>query len=147
MRETYVQQAKLKAIWSNPNVTSICSLMPDLAILKSNASAAMDQRPLEPEVSKLLADYADSTGRSFCRRCGACDTASPDRIPISDLMEMLMYLRGYGNRALAAMAFARIPSDIRSKIASSDYSLAEEKCPQRMAIAQRMKEAWREFGT
>jgi len=139
------EQAKLKAVWQNPHVTSICSLMPSLAILRSNAAAAADERPLGAEVVKLLADYSKSSGRYFCRRCGTCDTATADRIPIFDIMEMLMYLRAYGNKALAVKAFSMIPAGIRDKIRSSDYSVAEERCPQKMPIATLMKEACAEL--
>lgn len=139
------EQAKLKAIWQNPNLTSICSLMPNSAILQSNISAAMDERPLNAEIKKLLADYADSTGKFYCRRCGVCETANTDKIPIFDIMEMLMYSRGYGGRDRVAKMFAQIPIEIRSKINSSDYSIAEKKCPQKMPIAQLMKEAYMEL--
>ncbi|MDD4051360.1 MAG: aldo/keto reductase [candidate division Zixibacteria bacterium] len=139
------EQAKLKAIWQNPHITSICSLMPGTAILLSNIAAAKDERPLSTEVRKLLADYADGTGRYFCRRCGACDTANADKIPIFDIMEALMYSRGYGMTALAMKVFARIPPEIRSKIPDSDYSTAERLCPQQVPIGQFMKEAYREL--
>lgn len=139
------EQAKLKAIWQNPNLTSICSLMPNMSILQSNISAAMDGRPLDSEIKKLLADYADSTGKFYCRRCGICETANADKIPIFKIMEMLMYSRGYGGRLEVEKMFAQIPIEIRSKINSSDYSIAEKICPQKMPIAQLMKEAYTEL--
>lgn len=139
------EQAKLKAIWQNRNLTSICSLMPNSTILQSNVSAAMDERPLSTEVKKLLVDYAENTRRYFCRRCGVCETANADNIPIFDIMEMLMYSRGYGIKDRMAKKFEQIPIEIRSKINSSDYSSAEKICPQKMPIAQFMKEAYMEF--
>ena len=87
------EQVKLKAIWQNPILTSICSLMPNLAILRSNTSAAMDEHPLNPEIVKSLVDYANNSGKYFCRRCSACETTNADKIPIFDIMEMLMYSR------------------------------------------------------
>jgi predicted aldo/keto reductase-like oxidoreductase len=140
------EQAKLQAIWHNPHVASVCSLMPTLAILRSNAAAAMDERPPSAEVATLLADHAKRTGSYFCRRCGACDTATADQIPISEIMEMLMYWRAYGMRELAVQGFARIPGELRSKIPGSDYSKAEESCPQKMAIAELVKEAYAALG-
>ena len=134
------EQAKLKAIWQNPNLTSVCSLMPNSDILHANVTVAMDEGPLNPEIVKSLADYANNTGKYFCRRCGACDT-NADKIPIFGIMEMLMYSRGYGITDLAAQSFAHIPSEIQSKIAISDYSSAEKMCPQKMPITQLMKEA------
>lgn len=139
------EQAKLKAIWQNPILTSICSLMPNSAILHSNVSAAMDETPLNPEILKCLADYANSTGKYFCCRCGACETTNADKIPIFDILEMLMYSRWYGVKHLVAQRFARMPIEIRSKIVSSDYSSAEKICPQKMPITRLMKEAYAEL--
>jgi hypothetical protein len=139
------EQLKLRAIWQNPFLTSICSLMPHSAILQSNVLAAIDENPLKPEIVKILVDYANSTGEYFCRRCGACETTNADRIPIFNIMEMLMYSRGYGITDLVAEGFARLPSEIQSKIVSSDYSSAEITCPQKIPITKLMKEAYLEL--
>jgi predicted aldo/keto reductase-like oxidoreductase len=139
------EQAKLKAVWRNPALTSICSLMPDPAILHANAAAAGDERPLDPDIVKSLSDYADGTGKYFCRRCSACETAGADKMPIVDIMEMLMYSRRYGLTELVAKRFAQMPGEIRSKITHSDYSGAEKLCPQKIPIAQLMKEAYWEL--
>lgn len=139
------EQIKLRAIWQNANLTSICSLMPDSAILHSNTSAAMDEHPLNPETVKLLEDYANRTGTYFCRRCGACETAIAEKLPVFDMMELLMYSRGYGKSDWAAQRFAQMPSEIQRKIAIGDYSKAEKICPQKMPITQLMQEACSEF--
>jgi uncharacterized protein len=139
------EQLKLRAIWQNSNLTSICSLMPNSAILNSNISAAMDEDPLIPETVKLLEDYANITGKYFCRRCGTCETTNAGKIPIFEIMELLMYSRGYGKSDWAAQRFAQMPSEIQSKIAISDYSSAEKICPQKMPITQLMKEAYLEL--
>jgi aryl-alcohol dehydrogenase-like predicted oxidoreductase len=142
------EQAKLQAIWRNPHVTSACSLMPTMPVLQANAAAAADRHPLRADVRTLMAEHADRTGSFFCRRCGACDAANADKIPIFDLMEMLMYSRAYdGMTGLLATKWNRIPAGIRGRIAGSDYAAAEAICPQRMPIAQLMKEASMEFGT
>ncbi|HEY5955819.1 MAG TPA: aldo/keto reductase, partial [Polyangiaceae bacterium] len=139
------EQAKLKAIWQNPHITSICSLMPNVSILRTNASAAMDDRPLPEKVTSLLADYADATGRYFCRRCGACDTKTPERLPIFNVMESLLYARGYRAMELARLIFAQIPADLRNRMLQTDYSNAESACPQRMPIGQLMRQAFGEL--
>ena len=135
------EQAKLKAVWQNPHVTSVCSLMPCAAIMQANAAAAIDERPLDSEVTRLLAEYARGTGQYFCRRCGDCETATMDALPIFDVMEMLMYARGYGAKDLALKGFANIPAAVRRKLLDSDYSKAERGCPQRMPISRLMREA------
>ena len=139
------EQLKLKMIWQNPFLTSICSLMPNSAILQSNVLAAVDENPLNSGIVKSIVDYANNTGKYFCSRCGACDTTNADKISIFGIMEMLMYSRGYGITDLVAQSFAQIPSEIQNKISSSDYSSAEKICPQKMPITQLMKEAYLEL--
>lgn len=140
------EQAKLRAVWQSPHVTSICSLMPTPAMLHANASAATEQAPLSAEVAGLLAEYAEATGRHFCRRCGACDDSAQDGIPIFTVMESLMYARSYRARDLAAKLFAQVPPDVRQKMAGADYAKAEGLCPQRMPIARLMNDALAELG-
>jgi hypothetical protein len=139
------EQAKLKAIWQNPHVTSVCSLMPSVAIIQANALSAIDERVVDSEVMMSLDDYAGGTGKYYCRRCGACESATPDGIPVFDIMEMLMYARGYGAKDMAMKNFAKIPTDIRSEMMNSDYSKAESVCPQAMPIARLMREAYLEL--
>jgi hypothetical protein len=39
-------QAKLKAVWENPNIATICSEMPNMTILMSNVAAAYNRTKL-----------------------------------------------------------------------------------------------------
>jgi predicted aldo/keto reductase-like oxidoreductase len=140
------EQAKLHAIWQNPSLTSVCSLMPNSAVLQANIAAALDERPLDEEVERWLADHAKSTERYFCRCCGdICESANADKIPIFNVMRLLLYSRAYGQNDFAAKYFAQIPMEIRKKMSGGDYSLAEKLCPQKMPIAQLMKEAYLEL--
>jgi uncharacterized protein len=139
-------QAKLRSLWQNPNLTSVCSLMPTVAIMRANAQAAQDESPLHAEVTQALAAFAKASGPSFCRRCGTCDTATAERIPIFNVMECLMYSRAYGAQDLATRIFTQIPAELRAKLPFADFSHAEGLCPQKMPIAQLMKEAHSELG-
>jgi len=40
------EQTKLKAVWENPHIASICSEMPNMTILQANVAAALDQTEL-----------------------------------------------------------------------------------------------------
>ena len=41
-----LEQAKLKAVWEDKRISSICSLMTNSTILMANIAAAMDQKSL-----------------------------------------------------------------------------------------------------
>jgi hypothetical protein len=60
-------------------------------------------------------------------------------------MRYLMYCRSYGNRDEAVANFRKIPFRIRKQMADLDYSLAEKRCPQSMAIGRLMKAAINEL--
>jgi predicted aldo/keto reductase-like oxidoreductase len=95
-------------------------------------------------VNRLAA--AAETQSDYCTGCtNICQSAVGENIPIGDVMRYLMYCRSYGDWHLAMAAFNKIPEKIRRRLADTDYSMAEEKCPQNMAIGQLMKAAIKEL--
>jgi hypothetical protein len=60
---------------------------------------------------------------------------------VSDIMRYLMYHDSYGEKEEAKRLFANIPAGARDRLPTTDYSLAEARCPQRMPIARLMAEA------
>ena len=139
-------QAKLMAVWQNPNIASICSQMPNMSILMANVAAALDRTELSARDTEMLQRYARETRSNYCTGCTAiCESAVADNIPIGDTMRYLMYSRSYGDRNYAAAEFKKIPHKIRRQMVSVDYSLAEKNCPQRLAISRLMHEALKEF--
>jgi predicted aldo/keto reductase-like oxidoreductase len=135
-------QAKLMAVWQNPNIASICSQMPNMSILMANTAAAMDKTKLSATDTKLLQQYARDTHMDYCAGCsGICQSAIGEKAPIGDVMRYLMYCRSYGDRDHAKAEYSKIPLKIRKRLTKIDYSPAEKKCPQKMAIARLMQEA------
>lgn len=136
------EQAKLKAVWENPHIASICSEMPNFKILSANVAAARNQTRLSFEDKNLLNRYARETAAGYCAGCAnICESALDTRIPISDTMRYLMYARSYGDPHRAMTRFRRISRRTRRQMADMDYTSAETVCPQRMPIGKLMKEA------
>jgi len=139
-------QAKLKAVWENPQIASICSEIPNLTLLMSNAAAAMNTTTLSAVDMRLLNQYADETCSDYCAGCThICESTLADSIPIGDIMRYLMYSRSYGDHERAVAAYRRLPEGIRQKLGTTDYSTAEKRCPQKMAISTLMREAVRKL--
>jgi predicted aldo/keto reductase-like oxidoreductase len=135
-------QAKLMAVWQNPDIASICSQMPNMTILKANVSAALNRNDLSSKDTGLLHRYALETHSDYCAGCtDVCESAVEPDVPIGDVMRCLMYYRSYGDRDYAAVQFKTIPEHIRRQMANLDYSPAERRCPQKMAIGKLMREA------
>ena len=136
------KQAKIKAVLENPNIASICSLMPSLTILSANVAAVRDQTPLSRSDFELLEKFAAETYESYCAGCSRiCQEAVGGAIPVSDIMRCLMYYRHYGEPDLAREVFAGLPAQAREQLTQIDYSRAEKACPRRLAISKLMRQA------
>jgi predicted aldo/keto reductase-like oxidoreductase len=136
------QQAKLKAVWENPNIASICSEMPNLAILMSNVAAALDRTRLSARDMRLLEHYARQTSAGYCTGCThMCESIYAGEAPIGDVMRYLMYYHGYGECDRARSLFAELPRQTREHLMTLDYWPAKRRCPQGVPIGKLMKEA------
>ena len=139
-------QAKLKAVWENPNIANICSEMPNMNILMANVSAAMNRTRLSQKDLDLLRRHAVETRSSYCAGCAPiCESAVEEDAPIADVLRYLMYARSYGDTGRAARHFNRIPEYKRHNMAELDYAMAEKRCPQKMAIGQLIRECMDEL--
>jgi predicted aldo/keto reductase-like oxidoreductase len=136
------KQAKLKAIWENPQISAICSQMPTMAILMANIAAAVDRTTLTDNDRQHLERYARETFSHYCAGCTQiCQNAIAENVPVGDVMRYLMYARSYGDSNDARRRFAAIPGVVRQQMVQADYSAAEAQCPRKLPIAQLMGEA------
>ena len=136
------EQAKLKAVWENPNIASICSAMPNMTILQANVAAALNKKNLSGADKHRLEQYARQTAPGYCAGCAnICEPAVDPDIPISDLMRCSMYHHSYGDRATARALFNALPAEIKANILKADYSKAEKHCPQKIQIGKVLRKA------
>jgi predicted aldo/keto reductase-like oxidoreductase len=139
-------QARLKAVWENRQVASICSRMPNMAILSANVAAALDRLELSQTDHALLQAYAAESAAGYCAGCTRlCESALDRRLPIGDVMRCLMYVRSHGDRQQALETYRSIPHDLRRMLAQADFSAAEQRCPQKMPVGRLVREALDEF--
>jgi predicted aldo/keto reductase-like oxidoreductase len=138
------KQAKLKAVWENSKIASICSQMPTITILTSNVAAALDKTSLSAGDLQLLNNYAQETASSYCAGCSdICESALAEEVPVADVMRYLMYYESYGERDRARASYAKLSPQIRERLENLDLSAADKSCPQGLAIAKLMKKATR----
>ena len=137
-------QARLMAVWEDKRIASICSQMPNLTIMATNAAAAVEQTRLSRSDRALLARYADETFSDYCAGCGRlCTQALDDNVPINDVMRCLMYVHSYQDLTLARSAFETLPAETRALLAQLDFKAAERSCPRNLPIGRMMREAAR----
>ena len=111
------KQAKLKVVWENPQIASLCSQMPNLTILSANVAAARDQTKLAREEFDSLRQYALETKADYCAGCGnICQEAVGGAVPVNEVMRCLMYHRYYGEPELARQTFAGLPEEVRQRL-------------------------------
>jgi len=135
-------QARLKAVWENPQIAAICSQMPNVAVLAANVAAALDKTKLTSADHAALRVYAEETRSGHCAGCAhLCEAALGHAVPVADVMRSLMYHHGYDDTRLARETFIGIPENVRRQLAVLDYSAAEGVCPNRLPIARLMREA------
>ena len=140
------EQAKLKAVWANPDIASICSAMPNMTILQANVAAAFNRQQLSSGDRRRLNQFASQTAAGYCAGCAdICESAVDLNIPISDILRLAMYHHSYGEREMASKLFGELPPDIKFNLLTADYSEAEKRCPQNINIGHIVKEACREL--
>ena len=136
------EQANIKVVLADERISSVCVGMENVAVLTSNAAAALDKTEFTQADMEVFKQYARVTCSGYCAGCAnICGSALPDTPYVSDIMRYLMYYNSYGDRDRARELFAQIPLNVRSKLLNIDYSSAEARCPQRMPIGKLIAEA------
>lgn len=138
------KQAKLKAVWNEPRIASLCSQMHNLTILQANVAAAKDKTALSAVDVEALREYAQATACDYCAGCQSlCAPHAPAGAPIHDAMRALMYARDYGDKALAETVLAGLPRSSLSALRSGDFAGAQAACPRGLPVTALMKDAAR----
>jgi predicted aldo/keto reductase-like oxidoreductase len=139
-------QAKLMAVWQDERIASICSQMPNLTIMATNAVAAVEQTRLSKSDHALLAQYARETKGDYCAGCERlCSEVLPERVPIGDVMRCLMYFHSYQDHGLARYTFESLPARTRELLTQLDFTEAERSCPRKLPIGRLMRETTKLF--
>jgi aryl-alcohol dehydrogenase-like predicted oxidoreductase len=136
------EQAAIKLVLADERISSAPVQMENTRIIAQNVAAVLDKTELTQTDREVFREYAAATCSGYCAGCAEiCDAALPDLLYTSDIMRYLMYYNSYGDTGRARELFAQIPGDVRSRLLTTDYSIAEARCPQRMPIGKLVTEA------
>jgi len=134
--------AKIRAVLEDERISAACVGMNNVALLNSNVAGVLGRTKLTQEEKDIFAQYARATCSSYCAGCAhICNSALPDTPYVSEIARYLMYYNSYGDKKRAKELFAAIPSRVRGKLLSTDYTAAEARCPQHIPIAEMVAEA------
>ena len=140
------EQAKLKVVWENPKIASICSAMSSMTILQANVAAALDKKSLSLLDKQRMMRYAEGTAPGYCAGCAdICESALDRTVPICDILRYSMYDCSYGDRARAKAELGALPESIKSNALGADYSKAEQRCPQGVQIGKIIRQVHRDL--
>jgi uncharacterized protein len=134
-------QAKIKAIMDDQRISTVCSAMSSTSMLMTNIAAALDKTKLAAEDMDILKQYAQATCSGYCAGCTHICELAASGVPVGDIMRALMYHDSYGDIAQAKTVFAEIPADVKRRLLSIDYGVAESRCPNRMPIGKLVADA------
>jgi predicted aldo/keto reductase-like oxidoreductase len=134
-------QAKLKTVLEDKNISAACVGRESIEHLRKNVAAAIDKTELTLLDKEILGTYATKSCNGYCAGCAhICDSVAAG-VPVSEVMRYLMYYNSFGDVQTARQLFAQIPQQTRSILLTTDYAQVESRCPQRLPIGQLMREA------
>jgi predicted aldo/keto reductase-like oxidoreductase len=135
-------QAKIKIVLEDKRIAAVCAGRGNIEHLRKNMAAVLDKTELTQLDKEVFKSYAAETCSGFCAGCGyICDSAVADVPCVSDVMRYLMYYNSFADTQTARQLFAQIPQQTRDRLLTTDYSVAEVNCPQRLPIGRLMAQA------
>ncbi len=134
-------QAKLKSVWADERIDSICSEMDNVAVTRENIAAAKSQLPLSAEETHQLNLLAAVTAAYACNGCShLCEAAAGGDVAIAAPLRYLMYHECYGKSERARELYRAIPEHRRARHGEL-LQAAHSVCPQGIDIAGRLARA------
>jgi predicted aldo/keto reductase-like oxidoreductase len=138
------EQVRIKAVWNEPAIASVCSQMPNLTLLMANAAAALDKTKLSQADLQALGQFAQASADCYCAGCtGNCEDAFSANVPVGDVMRAMMYWKSYGDLERARDLYASLEPESFEALNRRELALAESRCPQGLAIGQVLAQAQR----
>lgn len=134
-------QAKLKSVWADERIASICSEMDSVKYVRENVAAARSEKPLTAQESHQLNQLAALTAGYSCNGCKhICEKTLDRDFPIADTLRYLMYYECYGKTGRARELYRSIPVAARD-VSDDELRHACRVCPQGIDIPARMRRA------
>jgi predicted aldo/keto reductase-like oxidoreductase len=134
-----LKNAAVKWALSNPSVASVCMSMPHFEDVQAMTALAGQQ--LEDHERSLLEEYAQALSPRYCRSCGTCSEACPERVAIADIMRYRMYFKYYGLEKDSMQLYADLPADQQARACAGCRGHCVGRCPYGLNTHERLLEA------
>ncbi|MCP4247481.1 MAG: aldo/keto reductase [bacterium] len=121
--------AVLTAMWSDERFAVICSHMSNIVMLKENAAAARNFRPMKEADQAAVHRMLDRHARGYCVGCdGSCRRAAGTQTAFNDIARYLCYYEENGDRETACRLYAALPPETRDW-SGANLAAASKACP------------------
>ncbi len=133
--------ASIKAVAMDERISSICSEMTNVNMIRENAASVSGQ--LTTAEAEAIQEHAQLVSHLWCRGCEhICKAASGagSELAVADSLRFLMYHDHYGKKEHARELFAKLPENQRDMAAlkSADWLAAENACPYDVPLVKLM---------
>ena len=139
-------EVAMRFVMNNKNIHIALSGMSTMAQVEENAAIAGNMTPLTAEETARIADMMQENQRLselYCTGCNYC-MPCPQEINIPEVFKMMNYHRVYKITDYAMEQYGMIGKvewmNYKDASACVDCGLCEEKCPQKLAIREQLKQ-------
>jgi predicted aldo/keto reductase-like oxidoreductase len=143
-----VPELALKFVLSNPNISVALSGMSTMTQVEENLKTAAEAVTLSPNEIKAIAEHLarlEKMSDLYCTGCGYCKPCTSN-VDIPGMFRIYNEARAYGLWDHAKGNYSWMTSEKKSAEFCSECGSCLEKCPQKIAIPDRMKEIAKALG-
>ncbi len=144
----------LKFVFANKNVSLALSGMENKKMVEENARTASLSEPLSSKQLHIIENFIENRKKKEeipCTNCGYCE-ACPENVAIPEIFRLMNYYSVYGLKEYARnrKQYQNIDSGNKNERKQADACVecgeCEQKCPQKIKIMERLKEAHKVLG-
>ena len=142
----------LRFVFANKNVSIALSGMENIQMVEENARVASLSEPLNNKQLEIMESFIEKRKKKEeipCTNCGYCQPC-PENVAIPEIFQLMNYYTVYGLKEYARKQYQNIGSGDKDERKQADACVecgeCEEKCPQKIKIMERLKEAHKVLG-
>lgn len=135
---TSIQQAMLKWVLDNPNISAVITEILTYEQLEEDLNVV--DNPLSPAERANLYRLVSERSKDYCHMCGSCQKVCPSQIKTTDIQRYLAYHESYNKTERARLSYSRLnPS--QTSLACQNCGDCEKACPYGVSVRNRLKTA------
>jgi len=142
----------LRFVFANNNVSLALSGMENKGMVEENAGTASLSEPLSSKQLEIIENFIEKRKKKEeipCTSCGYCQPC-PNNVAIPEIFNLMNYYTVYGLKEYACKQYQNIGFGDKDERKQADACVecgeCEEKCPQKIKIMERLKEAHKVLG-